>query len=122
MSSNRISGLGQISVDNGKARFPTRPYVSGAILREGIMLADRLIACISDPPGISTKELRRRFRRVSLKALQVLLRQLRQEGVIELCGSRRYRVPERSTALAASSHASSGFIRPPTLARLMAGR
>jgi len=86
------------------------------------VLRDRLVALIAACPGISVAELRANFPRVNVSKIYQHLHRLRQAGAVDMYEYRRYRLPRKASTVAHRPMASSSFIRPPSLKRLMAGR
>lgn len=86
------------------------------------MLNDRLLDLIAAKPGITTPELRAAFPKTKSAKIYRALHRLRQAGAVDMYEYRRYRLPAKASTVAPRTMASSSFIRPPSLERLMAGR
>jgi len=108
------------------------------------MLRDDVLSLIREQPGIRSGDLQCKIGNRPIRAINKCLWRLQLNGSIEKCGDGQYRAAGESGCNAAQSnipkppppalepvamtpkralgYASSGFIPPPSLSRLMAGR
>jgi len=85
-------------------------------------IRDRVLAVIaSQPGGIGLQLIRGRLHDVSNAGVDNAVSYLYREGIIERIGHARYRLPAPKEPRP-SVPVTGGFVRPPSLARLMAGR
>jgi len=88
------------------------------------MLRAQVLDAIAEEPGIHARELMRKFPMFQQDGVLKELQQLRRSSVIEMCAHGRYRVrgPAQPEGSMSKSYVGTGFIAPPSIARLMAGR
>ena len=108
------------------------------------MLRDDVLSLIGEQPGIRACDVRGKIGNRSIRSINKCLWRLQLNGSIEKCGVGLYRIARESgcnatqsnipkppppalkpvamTPKTAGGHAGSGFIPPPSLSRLMAGR
>ncbi len=86
------------------------------------MFRAQVLDAIAEEPAIHARELMRKFPMFQHDAVLKELHQLRRSGVIEMCAHGRYRVPAQPEGSMSKSYVGTGFIAPPSMARLMAGR
>ena len=86
------------------------------------MLTQQILSAIAEKPRIRVKEIRRILPNVDRVAIRNRLEKLREEGLISMVAHGVYELPQQPKSLAPSAHQDTGFIQPPSRARLMARR
>lgn len=86
------------------------------------MLTQQILTAISEKPRIRVKEIRSRLANVDRVAIRNRLEKLREEGLILMVSHGVYELPRQPKSPGPSTHRDTGFIQPPSRARLMAGR
>jgi hypothetical protein len=86
------------------------------------MLREQVLAVIAEEPGIHAREVMRKFALFQHDAVLMEIQSLRRSGMIEMCAHGRYRLPSQPETSISKPPFGSGFIAPPSRARLMAGR